>query len=442
MFFHLISKMPEACSLYELNERIKDAISVSFSQPVWVKAEISEIRENANGHCYLELVEKDSQSDRITVRNKATIWSFTYRMLKPYFESTTGEQLHAGMKILVCCAVEFHELYGLSLNIADIDPAYTLGEVALRRQQIVSQLQEEGIADMNKELELALIPQRIAVISSETAAGYDDFLDQLQGNSFGYHFYHRLFPAIMQGNRSEQSLIEALDKVYRHIDKFDVVVIIRGGGATADLSCFDRYSLAAHCAQFPLPILTGIGHQRDNTILDMIAYVSLKTPTAVAEFLIEKMQEAHEALAEYLEELEELSDNKFEGASNQLKEMTRKLPQLLLGRTTIHKMQLERYKLQLKQVSNAILAGQGQKLSGYNQPLSSLASRLIREHQHLLEQKELQLKYINPLTILEKGYTMTYSNGKRITSSKNLQPGDHLTTAFSDGIVCSAVEPA
>jgi exodeoxyribonuclease VII large subunit len=432
--------MPEACSLYELNERIKDAISVSFSQPLWVKAEISEIRENANGHCYLELIEKDAKSDRITVRNKATIWSFTYRMLKPYFEGATGEQLHAGMKILIACTVEYHELYGLSLNISDIDPTYTLGEVALRRQQIINQLQEEGIADMNKELDLAIVPQRIAIISSATAAGYGDFLDQLQGNSFGYTFYHHLFPAIMQGDRSEQSLIEALDGIYRHIDRFDAVVIIRGGGATADLSCFDRYSLAAHCAQFPLPILTGIGHQRDNTILDMVAHACLKTPTAVAEFLINRMQEAYGLLEEQKENLIQLIDEISEKHANRLNERTRKLPQLLLGRTTEYKMKLERYHHQLKQASKGILNSQNQKLSGYNQPLSALANRMIREQRHLMEQKELQLKYINPLTILEKGYTMTYANGKRVTNSSDIQSGDRITTAFKDGNIESVAK--
>ncbi|MDP4202785.1 MAG: exodeoxyribonuclease VII large subunit [Bacteroidota bacterium] len=432
--------MPEACSLYELNERIKDAISVSFSQPLWVKAEISEMRENANGHCYLELIEKDSKSDRITVRNKATIWSFTYRMLKPYFEATTGEQLHAGVKILIACTVEYHELYGLSLNISDIDPTYTLGEVALRRQQIINQLQEEGIVDMNKELELAVAPQRIAVISSSTTAGYGDFLDQLQGNSFGFQFYTHLFPAIMQGDRSEQSLIEALDVVYQHIDQFDAVVIIRGGGATADLSCFDRYSLAAHTAQFPLPVLTGIGHQRDNTILDMVAYSCLKTPTAVAEFLVNRMQQALGLLEEQQENLVQLIDGISEKHSNRLQELTRKLPQLLLGRTTEHKMQLDRCQLQLKQAVKTIITNQNQKLSGYSQPLSILTNRIIREQRHLLGQKELQLKYINPLTILEKGYTMTYANGKRVTSVADVQSGDRITTAFKDGNTDSIAE--
>jgi len=361
-------------------------------------------------------------------------------MLKPYFETATGEELHAGVKILIACTVEYHELYGLSLNISDIDPTYTLGEVALRRQQIINQLQEEGIVDMNKELEMAVTPQRIAVISSATAAGYGDFLDQLQGNSFGFQFYPHLFPAIMQGDRSEQSLIEALDKVYQHTDKFDAVVIIRGGGATADLSCFDRYSLAAHCAQFPLPVLTGIGHQRDNTILDIVAHACLKTPTAVAEFLINRMQKAQGLLEEQKENMVQIIDEISEMHANSLKERTRKLPQLLLGRTTERKMQLERYQLQLKQKAKTNITNRNQKLSGYCQPLSVLTNRMIREQRHLLEQKELQLKYINPLTILNKGYTMTYANGKRVTSVADVQSGDRITTAFKDGNIESVAE--
>lgn len=431
--------MPETFSLYELNERIKEAIAATFIQPIWVRAEISEIRENTNGHCYLELVEKDGKSDRITAKNKATIWSFTYRMLKPYFEATTGQQLHAGLQILVCCSVEYHELYGLSLNISDIDPTYTLGELALRRQQILLQLQEDGIADMNKELNMVQLPQHIAIISSETAAGYGDFMHQLRENNFGFCFYTHLFPAVMQGERTEQSLIEALDMVYAHIKLFDVVAIIRGGGATADLSCFDRYSLAAHCAQFPLPILTGIGHQRDNSILDAVAYTSLKTPTAVAEFLIEKMQEANGELMDFTNKLttrvEEIEDKKTE----QLRNLTRTLPQILSGRTGKYSLVVERYKIQLGQTTKTILNNKRLKINGYWQPLRTISTRITNENRHLLEQKELQLTYSNPLSILAKGYTMTCKNGKRVTSSAHLQPGDTITTAFVDGNVNSTV---
>jgi exodeoxyribonuclease VII large subunit len=409
--------MPETFSLHQLNERIKDVMAVSFSQPVWIRAEVSEIRENANGHCYLELVEKDGQSDRIIAKNKAIVWSFTYRILKPYFEGATGQSLHEGLQILVACSVEYHELYGLSLNISDIDPTYTLGEMALRRQEILRRLQEEGIADMNKELKLPVLPQRIAVISSETAAGYGDFLDQLNYNNFGYRFYTHLFPAIMQGDRAEQSLIAALDKIYDCIGQFDVVTIIRGGGASADLTCFDRYSSAAHCAQFPLPVLTGIGHQRDATIIDSVAYASLKTPTAVAEFLIGKMQDAHGLLMEATDRFTDLIDEIQERKAKQLNDRTRRLPQLLLGRTGNGKLLLERYKTRLNNQYTGIINRQKQRI----------------------EQKKLQLQYVNPLTLLEKGYTLTYKNGKRVTSTSELHPGDRLTTAFSDGSAESIV---
>jgi len=433
--------MPETgCTLLELNLRIKEALSFSFSEPIWVRAEISELRENANGHCYLELIEKEGNSDGIIAKTKAMIWSFTYRMLKPYFESSTGQQLSAGIKILATCTIEYHELYGLSLSITDIDPTYTLGEMALRRQQIMQQLADDGIAYMNKELTMHVLPQRIAIISSETAAGYGDFVDQLTKNSFGYKFYHRIFPAIMQGDRAEKSLINALDQIYNALDRFDVVVIIRGGGATADLSCFDRYSLAVHCTQFPLPILTGIGHQRDETILDSVAHACLKTPTAVAEFLIGKMQEANYLLDNVVEGITEFVETLQENRHQQLENLTRKMPQLLIGRTADDKLSLSKAVFRLAQASNSSIAIKKQEISNLQQPLASITKRIITETTHVLAQKELQLTYTNPLSILQKGYTINYSKGKRVTSKKSLQAGDTLTTAFHDGTVESVVK--
>lgn len=431
--------MPEAYSLYELNEEIKEAIAAHFSQPIWIRAEISEIRENSNGHCYLELVEKDEKSDRIIAKNKATIWSFTYRMLKPYFETSTGQTLHEGLRILISCTVEYHELYGLSLNISDIDPTYTLGELALRRQQILQQLQADGIADMNKELTFPEIPQRIAIISSGTAAGYGDFLDQLHHNEDGFIFYTHLFQSIMQGDKTEQSLIHALDRVYENIHLFDVVVIIRGGGASADLSCFDRYLLAVHCAQFPLPILTGIGHQRDSTILDTVAFNSLKTPTAVAEYLIDTMQDAYGLLSGITDRLTEQTRSLLEHKENLLKAHTQQIPQLLSGRTESQKFALEKHSIQLKQFTQVALKNKQYALDQYQHPLKHNAIRMIQEAQQIIEQKSLQLQYTNPLSLLKKGYTLTYKNGKRVTSSKDLQPGDHITSVFADGTTSSTV---
>jgi len=272
--------------LSELNGLVKKAVGEAFTAPIWVICEISELKINRNGHCYLVLIEKEDNGDAIVAQAKATIWSYTFRMLQPYFESTTGQQLTEGLKVLVSVSVEFHELYGFSLNIRDIDPTYTLGDMARRRREIIARLQSEGVADMNKELTLPLVPQRIAIISSPTAAGYQDFINQLTNNPAKYHFHLRLFPAIMQGNQAESSIIGALEQIYRYESFFDAVVIIRGGGSQVDLSCFDNYNLAYFVTQFPLPVITGIGHEKDDSIVDLVAHTRLKTPTAVAEFLI------------------------------------------------------------------------------------------------------------------------------------------------------------
>ena len=287
----------QAYSLLELNNRIKNALQNAFPDTCWIRAEMSDVRCNASsGHCYLEFIEKHPVSGQLVARARGSIWAKTFRMLKPYFEMETGQMFASGLKVLVKVSVEFHELYGYSLTVLDIDPAYTLGDLIRKRQEIIRQLKEEGVFSLNKELLFPTLPKRIAVITSPTAAGYEDFMNQLANNKAGYPFYIRLFPALMQGERTEESVIAALDQVYRHLEYFDVVVIIRGGGATSDLSSFDSYLLAANCAQFPLPVITGIGHERDDTVLDLVAHTRMKTPTAVAEFLIAQMDRAADEL--------------------------------------------------------------------------------------------------------------------------------------------------
>lgn len=280
---HSLYCLMESVSLYELNSRIRQSVEEAFPSPVWVRAEISELKENANGHAYLELVEKDG--NRIVAKTKAMCWRNTYAMLKPFFREKTGQPLAVGMKVLFACEVNFHEQYGFSLLINDVDPAFTLGDMARQRQETIRRLRQEGVFDMNRSLTVPPLPQRIAVISSATAAGFGDFEHQLKRNEQGYVFYTHLFPAVMQGERTSSSIIAALERIYVHAELFDVVVIIRGGGATADLNSFDNYELATNCAQFPLPIITGIGHLRDTCVLDMVANVCAKTPTAVAEYL-------------------------------------------------------------------------------------------------------------------------------------------------------------
>ena len=308
----------ESLSLYELNALVRRSLEQCLPDECWVQAELSDVRTNSTGHCYLEFVQKDPRSNSLIAKARGTIWANVFRLLKPYFEEATGQAFVSGIKVLVQVTVSFHELYGYSLTVQDIDPTYTLGDMARRRREILRQLEEEGVLTLNKELDMPRLPQRIAVISSPTAAGYGDFCHQLENNSRGFYFYTELFPALMQGDRVEESVLSALDRVNARLSEFDVVVIIRGGGATSDLSGFDTYLLAAACAQFPLPIITGIGHERDDTVLDSVAHTRVKTPTAAAEFLIESMDSA-------ADELEMLASRLHEGVRNLLQQEQRRL---------------------------------------------------------------------------------------------------------------------
>ena len=286
----------QSLSLYELNGLVKRSIRSCLTDTYWVQAELSDVRSNYSGHCYLEFIQKDAGGNNLIAKARGTIWSNIYKMLKPYFEQETGQSFTSGIKVLVQVSVEFHELYGYSLTVLDIDPTYTVGDMERKRREILRQLEEEGVIDLNKDLEMPMLPQRVAVISSSTAAGYGDFCNQLANNSRGYGFHVELFPAIMQGERVEESILAALDAIYHRMEEFDVVVIIRGGGATSDLSGFDTYLLAASCAQFPLPIITGIGHERDDTVIDKVAHTRVKTPTAAAEYLISMMDKCADVL--------------------------------------------------------------------------------------------------------------------------------------------------
>jgi exodeoxyribonuclease VII large subunit len=315
--------MEQKLTLFELNQWIKDALDSAIPDTVWVVAEISELKENRNGHCYLELVEKEG--NEITARARATIWSYTFRILKPYFETTTGQFFTFGLKVLVQVSVEYHPAYGLSLNIKDIDPAYTIGDMALQRKEIIERLQNEGVFEMNKELELPLVPQKIAVISSKTAAGYQDFMNQLENNPMGIKFYTHLFEAYMQGADAVPTIISALDRIFEYEEFFDAVAIIRGGGATADLSSFDSYDLAFHVTQFPLPVVTGIGHEKDDTIIDLVAHTRMKTPTAVAEFFISGAERFYERLTGLEEEVVQLVRETVDSKKEQLEDFAENL---------------------------------------------------------------------------------------------------------------------
>lgn len=404
-------------SLSQLNRMVSEVIRETFANTYWLTAEISDVRVNSSGHCYLEFIEKNPSSNALVARAKGNIWNNTFRMLKPYFEQSTGQAFVSGIKILVKVTVDFHELYGYALTVLDIDPAYTMGDMQRQRQQILNQLEEDGVKDMNRELDFPLLPQRIAVITSATAAGYEDFLKQLHSNPYGFVFYPKLFPAVMQGEKTEASIIQALDAIYEYKDLFDLVVVIRGGGATSDLHGFDSYLLAANCAQFPLPIVTGIGHERDETVLDFIANRRAKTPTAVAALLIECMQEAFVSLAEIQQEIVGLSKEKIVSCSENLQADA----------------------LRLKSGASVLLEQSKNSIEMLCANLGGSTLRLLDRKKHDLEIKEQFLQLSSPRHVLSKGYSITLKNGKAVKSKESLQEGDIIETVLFDGNVTSRV---
>lgn len=405
-------------SLYELNACVRDALQTSLPERYWVRAEVSEARVHSSGHCYLELIEKEESSGRTIAKARATIWAATFRLLKPWFEQSTGQTLSAGIKILILASPSFHELYGYSLTVHDIDPAYTLGDAARRRAAILQQLRDEGVADMNKELAWPALPQRFAVISSPSAAGYGDFMNQLQNNPYGYKVYTALFTASMQGAQTESSIIEALDRIARHENLFDGVVIIRGGGATSDLNSFDSYPLAVNIAQFPLPVITGIGHERDDTVIDLVANTRVKTPTAAAEWIIARLHEADLHVAGLSLALSDEVRNRLQREKQTLQRATADLPRLVERRILNER---HRSDLWLEQIKHA------------------LRSRLDAERNRL-ETLEKTVELVSPHSLLQRGYSLTLHHGRVVKSIDDLAPGDTIETLLADGTAVSRVE--
>ena len=407
----------ESLSLYELGRLIRLALNQGLPDAYWVQAELSEVREAYNGHCYIELVQKAERGNALLAKARGTIWANIYKMLRPYFENATGQRFAAGIKVLLQVSVEYHEQYGLSLTVHDIDPTYTLGDMARRRREILMQLEEEGVLTLNKELSMPLLPQRIAVVSAAGAAGYGDFCDQLMSNPYGFVFYPKLFPAVMQGDRVEATVIAALDRIAAERDEWDVVVIIRGGGATSDLSGFDTYPLAANCAQFPLPIITGIGHERDDTVLDLVAHARVKTPTAAAEYLIATLSDAAAALDTLVASLTANLTECIHREEGRLQQIATRLPSLL---ALVHTRQLHR----IEQIESRL------KVAG--------AHSLV-EQQHRLQLIEKIIEGASPAHILQRGYSITRCDGHVVRNAASLPVGAVLTTEFADGQVSSSV---
>lgn len=451
----------DAFSISQLSRQIKKSLEAQFPENFWVVGEISEIRMHSSGHVYLELIEKDPKSDHIKARIKATIWSFTYRMLRPYFEGSTGYSIEAGLKIMVSSKIEYHPQYGLSLNILDIDPNYTLGDLARKKAEIVERLVTEGVIDMNKSIPFPLVPQRIAVISSESAAGYGDFLDSLETNIYGFHFNLTLFPSIMQGEKAARSIINSLENIFKREEHFDIVVIIRGGGAKTDLECFNDYELALNLCQFPIPLITGIGHERDDTVCDMVAHQKLKTPTAVAEFIIDRVADFQDKLLEFQNAVSQIVEREIN--QNQ-KLISGYLSQMLFYSTSIltkGNSHIESLGYRLKNMTDRLLDRSNTDLKTKKSLLEFHAFSFTKNNMTMVhnqfenirnfsrnyldtEKSKLEAfqntkKLLDPVNVLNRGYSVTYHNGRLLKSAKGLKIGDTVISLLSKGKIKSKI---
>ena len=382
-------------TLQQLLSQVKGALDAAFPLSVWVKAEIQSLSVNRSGHCYIDLIEKNILTGALLAQARAIIWSSRYKSLAVRFSSEAGHNLEEGINILALVTVNYSELYGLSLVIEDIDPAFTAGEAFLERQRTIVRLTEEGMMDLNAQLELAPLPRRLAVISAQGAAGYGDFMEHLHKNPYGFKFVSELFPAPLQGSEAPAGIIAALGQIADRKDEFDAALILRGGGSATDLACFDDYELALNIAQFPLPVLTAIGHERDVHIADMVAFEHLKPPTALADFFVDI----------------------FATEDYQVQMLAGRLSLTVRTKAGEQRQKLERMVSRIRAASVAVVGGQRQKLN----------------------MLEYRIGALNPTAILAKGFSMTLKDGRRVTSAKQLKRGEHITTVFPDGNVSSEI---
>lgn len=454
--------MYKELSLYQLNNLVSKVLKQSFPKTVRLVAEISEMNVNRTGHCYLSLVEKEEGSDKIKAQARATIWASTYRMLKPYFEKTTGRAFTKGLKVLLGVDVVFHENYGYSLNVRDIDPTYTLGDIERLRREILEKLDKEGISNLNKLKDIPLLPKTIAVISSSTAAGYGDFIEHLENNQRGYKFSTKLFPAIMQGDEAVGSIVKILQKIAEYDGLFDIIVMIRGGGSRIDLSCFDSYELAYEMLQSPFPIIAGIGHERDVTIADSVAHTRVKTPTAAASFLIDQLSSVEDSLRDLSLNFKTQVINNVNNLNKEVKQILSQFAPDVSSLLNQENLKCSLLNNRFKEVANLFLKDKDSLLSNQLENLGKLCSYKLESKfmeslnysgelkllvKNKIEKENSQLENIktvvslsNPINILKKGYSLSYKNGKLIKDLKDVKNGDSVETILADGKFISEVK--
>lgn len=407
-------------TLKQLQQQIKSAVEGALPLPVWIVAEVAELKVNYSGHCYMELVEKSEPkrgaNSTPTAQARAVIWRSQWAMISPYFRQQTGSDLQAGMKIMARVMVSYHELYGLSLQISDIDPSYTLGEVERQKQLTISQLKADGVWDMNRELPMPYLVQRIAVVSSAAAAGYRDFMNELREG--GYAFRCDLYDAVVQGNAAEESICAALEEVALKQELYDAVVVIRGGGSASDLSCFNSYRLCSYVAQFPLPVLTGIGHDKDTSVADMVAHTPLKTPTAVAAWLTDRMA-------------------RIEGW---LEDMSVQLKTLATAMTKREELRLERLSAEIKLQAATYCQRAEARLELMREQFFSLVERRLEREKSRLEVMQRSVEALSPKRIMELGFAVVRSGGKVLKRVGDAEAGAPIEVELADGTIKARIE--
>lgn len=425
-------------TLSELTFIIRETINFSLFENYWVIAEIGELKINQKGHCFIELIEK--REDRIVAQMRANIWAYDYRRLSLKFLKETGEFLREGIKTLFLVNVTFHEVYGLSLNIKDMETSYTIGELIKLKRQVIERLQKDGIMELNKTLHLPLVPQRIAIISSPSAAGYGDFIDHLENNPYGYKFNLKLFPAFMQGEEAGFTIIRALNQIKESHNQFDLVVIIRGGGSQIDLSCFDSYELASEIARFPLPVITGIGHEKDDTICDMVANTKVKTPTAAAELIISGVKSFEDRVLLCHRSLIRITENYLKEERYRLENMCKGF-QHSIFQTIPEKMnRILVLSNRLKFLTETFLKNSKQKLLNNKRILIIITDNILKSSFDRLINLEQALKYLDPINVLKRGYSITSKMGKALVNTDSIKDGDLIVTRLFSGKIESVVQ--
>lgn len=436
---HMPQYSDDTLTLYELNQLVADILRIGMPDSYWVEAEIAEMRE-VRGHCFMDLIQKDDGTNTPIARASAKCWASQWLRIKSDFKAATGQRLTTGMKVLLKVHADFHEAYGFAWIVTGINPDYSIGNLARRRKEIIARLRDEGVLELQKELRLSAFAQRIAVVSSSSAAGYDDFQHQLLYNPQRLAFSTRLFPATMQGENVEQSIIAALNAINSQSDSFDAVVIIRGGGATSDLSGFDTLPLAENVANFPLPIITGIGHNRDESVLDIVAFRSVKTPTAAATMLVDNLTATARRIDRAQEQLTKYATRAIDIEKMRIASLSSRFVAVSSSVAVKRSALLESLTGRLSALSRGILHDKKLYVEQIEMQIAKATARFITSERHKLDLLEQRAGAADPATLLRRGYSLTIKDGVAVSDVSAISPGDTITTMLANGSFESVVK--